>query len=127
MSDDIPDDEINSIAKSMEAYIKDFDKIDHTVSSLIKDPHKLLEDYDIQTQNKIIEGRDRVVSIGYTAIATIAILIRRFRTASKLSDLFIQLVNRFVSIITKYVKVFKIDSIQVTIGLAPSIVITFRP
>jgi hypothetical protein len=99
------------------------DEIDNTVSNLIKDSNKSLENYDIKTKNKINDGPDRVVSIVYTAIATISILIRRFRTA-KLSNLFIHRVNRFVSIITNYVKVFKIDSIQVTIGLAPSIVIT---
>ena len=127
MPDDISDNEINNITKSMEKYISDFDEIDNTISNLINDAHKSLEDYDIQIQNKIIDGRDRIVSIGYTAIAAISILIRRFQTASKLSNLFIHLVNRFVSIITKYVKVFKIDSIQVTIGFAPSIVVTFKP
>jgi hypothetical protein len=127
MSDDIPDNEINRIKQSMEGYINDFDKIDHEISNMIKDSNKTLEDYDSKTQSKIMKGRDKALSIGYTAIATISILIRRFRTASKLSDLFIQLVNRFVSLITKYVKVFKIDSIQVTIGLAPSIVVSFKP
>lgn len=130
MPDDIPSEEIDDIKRMMEGYIEDFVEVDNNISKLVKNsPTKTLqlESLDENTQNTILENRDSALSIGFIAISTMSLLIRRFRSAAKLSSLFIQLVNRFVSLITKYVGLFKIASIQVTISLTPSIVIVFKP
>ena len=131
MSSDISLEEIDNIKQMMESYISDFVNIDNNVSNMIKnsDENTLLkfEAFDKETKDEILRNRDEALSIGFIAISTMSLLIRRFRSASKLSSLFIQLINRFVSLITKYVGLFKIESIQVTISLTPSIVIIFKP
>ena len=130
MPDDIPSEEINDIRRMMEGYIADFVEVDNAISKLVKNSATKtlqLESHDENTQNLILENRDKVLSTGFIAISTMSLIIRRFRRAAKLSNLFIQLVNRFVSLITKYVGLFKIESIQVTISLTPSIVIVFKP
>jgi len=130
MSSDIPLEEINDIKQTMEGYITDFTNIDNDVSNMIKsfDQATLkLETLDRETTTKILKNRDELLSIGFIAISTMSLLIRRFRSAARLSSLFIQLINQFVSLITKYVGLFKIESIQVTISLNPSIVIVFKP
>jgi len=128
--DDIPSEEIEDIKRIMEGYIDDFTSVDRNISKLVKNsPAKTLqlEAHDENTQNMILENRDKALSVGFIAISTMSLIIRRFRSAAKLSNLFIQLVNRFISLITKYVGLFKIESIQVTISLTPSIVIVFKP
>jgi hypothetical protein len=128
--DDIPSEEINDIRRIMEGYIADFAEVDNAISKLVKNSTTKplqLESHDENTQNMILENRDKALSTGFIAISTMSLIIRRFRSAAKLSSLFIQLINRFVSLITKYVGLFKIESIQVTISLTPSIVIVFKP
>lgn len=130
MPDDIPSEEIDDIKRIMKCYIDDFTDVDNNISKLIKSSTTKtlqLESYDENTQNMILENRDKALSTGFIAISTLSLIIRRFRSAAKLSSLFIQLVNRFVSLITKYVHLFKIASIQVTISLTPSITIVFKP
>lgn len=131
MSDDISNDELENIKKTMQSYINDFNLIDEKISNLVKNSGvkttTSLEEHSSETQKAILEGRDKALSIGFIAISAIALIIRRFRTASKLVDLFIQLINRFVSLITRYEKLFKISSVQVTISLTPSVIITFKP
>lgn len=130
MSDDISVDELDNIQKTMQSYINDFDEIDEKISNLLQNSSAnttVLEEHSTETQKSILEGRDKALSIGFIAISTVALIIRRFHTASKLVDLFIQLINRFISLITRYEKLFKIDSIQVTISLTPSVVVTFKP
>lgn len=131
MSDDISIDELDKIKKTMQSYIDDFNEIDDKISNLVKNSTNeagtILEEYPEEIQKSILDGRDKALSIGFIAISTIALIIRRFRTASKLVDLFIQLINRFVSLVTRYEKLFKIDSVQVTTSLTPSVVITFKP
>lgn len=130
MPDDIPSEEINDIRRIMEGYIADFAEVDNAISKLVKNSTTKplqLESHDENTQNMILENRDKALSTGFIAISTMSLIIRRFRSAAKLSSLFIQLINRFVSLITKYVGLFKIESIQVTISLTPSIVIVFKP
>ncbi|MDE1765302.1 MAG: hypothetical protein KGI27_03390 [Thaumarchaeota archaeon] len=131
MSDDIAVDELENMRKMMQSYIGEFDEIDGKISNLVKNSMTktkgILEEYPEETQKSILDGRDKAMSIGFIAISTMALIIRRFRTASKLVDLFIQLINRFVSLITRHEKLFKIDSVQVTISLTPSVVITFKP
>lgn len=129
MLEDIPSEEINDIKRIMEGYIDDFTDIDNNISKIIKNSttkNLQLESYDENTQNMILENRDKALSTGFIAISTMALIIRKFRSAAKLSNLFIQLVNRFVSLITKYVRLFKIESIQFTVSLTPSIVIVFK-
>jgi hypothetical protein len=129
MPDDIPFEEIDDIKRTMEGYIDDFTNVDNNLSKLIKNSvtkDQQLESYDENTQNMILENRDKALSTGFIAISTMALIIRRFRSAAKLSNLFIQLVNRFVSLITKHVRLFKIESIQFTVSLTPSIVIVFK-
>lgn len=130
MPDDIPYEEINEIKRIMEGYIDNFVEIDSNVSKLVRNSttktHQL-DSFDENAQKMILENRDKAVSIGFIAISTMSLLIRRFRSAAKLSNLFIQIVNCFVSLITKYESLFKITSIQVTISLTPSIVIIFKP
>jgi len=129
MPDDIPSEEIDDIKRIMEGYIGDFTSVDNNLSKLIKNSvikDQQLESYDENTQNMILENRDKALSTGFIAISTMALIIRRFRSAAKLSSLFIQLVNRFVSLITKHVRLFKIESIQFTVSLTPSIVIVFK-
>ncbi len=129
MPDDIPSEEINDIKRIMEGYIDDFTDVDNNIAKLIKNSttkNLQLESYDEDTQNMILENRDKALSTGFIAISTMALIIRRFRSAAKISNLFIQLVNRFVSLITKYVRIFKIESIQFTVSLTPSIVIVFK-
>lgn len=130
MPDDIPSEEIDDIRRIMQGYIADFAEVDSNISKLVKNSTTKtlqLELHDEDTQNMILENRDKALSTGFIAISTMSLIIRRFRSAAKLSNLFIQLVNRFVSLITKYVGLFKIESIQVTISLTPSIVIVFKP
>lgn len=131
MSDDISIDELDKIKKTMQSYIDDFNEIDDKISNLVKNSANetgtILEEYPGEIQKSILDGRDKALSIGFIAISTIALIIRRFRTASNLVDLFIQLINRFVSLVTRYEKLFKIDSVQVTTSLTPSVVITFKP
>jgi len=130
VSDDIPYKEIEDIKHTMEGYIAVFDDADNKISKLIKSyaaKDLQLESLGENIQDTILENRDRALSVGFIAITTMSLLIRRFRSAARLSNLFIQLVNRFVSLVTKYVSLFKISSIQVTISLTPSIVITFTP
>lgn len=131
MPDDISFEELDNIKQMMEGYISDFTNIDNNISDMIKncDDSTLLklETLDKKTKDEILRSRDKALSIGFIAISTMALLIRRFRSAAKLSGLFIQLINHFVSLITKYVGLFKIESIQVTISLTPSIVIIFKP
>ncbi len=130
MPDDIPAEEINDIRRIMEGYIDDFAEVDDAISKLVKNSAAKplqLELHDENTQNAILGNRDKALSTGFIAISAMSLIIRRFRSAAKLSDLFIQLVNRFVSLITKYVGLFKIESVQVTISLTPSIVIVFKP
>ncbi len=130
MPDDIPSEEIDDIKRTMEGYINDFAEVDSNISRIVKNSTTKtlqLESHDENTQNMILENRDKALSTGFIAISTMSLIIRRFRSAAKLSNLFIQLVNRFVSLITKYVSLFKIGSIQVTISLTPSIIITFKP
>ncbi|MBS3922651.1 MAG: hypothetical protein KGZ37_05820 [Nitrosarchaeum sp.] len=129
MPDDIPSEEIDDIKRIMEGYIGDFTNVDNNISKLVKNSvikDQQLESYDENTQNLILENRDKALSTGFIAISTMALIIRRFRSAAKLSSLFIQLVNRFVSLITKHVRLFKIESIQFTVSLTPSIVIVFK-
>lgn len=131
MSDDISTAELENMRKMVHSYINDFDKIDDKISNLVKNSTvktiTILEEYSAEIQKSTLDGRDKALSIGFIAISTIALIIRRFRTASKLVDLFIQLINRLVSLITRYEKLFKIDSVQVTTSLTPSIVVTFKP
>ena len=131
MSDDISTNELENMRKMMQSYIDEFDEIDDKISNLVKNSTTktgtILEEYPEEIQKSILDGRDKALSIGFIAISTIALIIRRFRTASKLVDLFIQLINRFVSLVTRYEKLFKIDSVQVTTSLTPSVVITFKP
>ncbi len=130
MPDDIPSEEIDDIKRIMEGYIDDFTSVDNNISKLVKNSTTKtlqLESYDENTQNTILENRDKALSTGFIAISTMSLIIRRFRSAAKLSNLFIRLVNRFVSLITKYVRLFKIESIQFTVSLTPSIVIIFKP
>ncbi|MDE1841656.1 MAG: hypothetical protein KGI09_07220 [Thaumarchaeota archaeon] len=131
MSDDISTNELENMRKMTQSYINEFDEIDGKISNLVKNSATktgtMLEEYPEEIQKSILDGRDKALSTGFIAISTIALIIRRFRTASKLVDLFIQLINRFVSLITRYEKLFKIDSVQVTTSLTPSVVITFKP
>lgn len=131
MSDDISTEELENIRKTMQSYINDFNEIDEKISRLLKNSgvkaSTTLEQYSEETQNVILENRDKALSIGFISISTIALIIRRFRTASKLVSMFIELINRFVSLITRYESLFKINSVQVTISLTPSIVVTFKP
>lgn len=130
MSDDISIDELENIKKTMQSYINDFDLINEKIFNLIQNSSAkatVLEEHPVETQKSILEGRDKALSIGFIAISTIALIIRRFRTASKLVNLFIELINRFISLITRYEKLFKIDSVQVTISLTPSVIVTFKP
>ena len=130
MPDDIPSEEIDDIKRIMEGYIDDFTNVDNNISKLVKNSTTKtlqLESYDENIQNMILENRDKALSTGFIAISTMSLIIRRFRSAAKLSSLFIRLVNRFVSLITKYVRLFKIESIQFTVSLTPSIVIVFKP
>lgn len=131
MSDDISTNELENMRKMMQSYIDEFDEIDGNISNLVKNSTTktgtMLEEYPVEIQKSILDGRDKALSIGFIAISTIALIIRRFRTASKLVDLFIQLINRFISLVTRYERLFKIDSVQVTTSLTPSVVITFKP
>lgn len=131
MSDDISTTELDNIKQMMQDYIDNFNEIDEKISGLLKNSvvkaSTTLEEYPKETQNIILENRDKALSIGFIAISTIALIIRRFRTASKLVSLFTELINRFVSLITRYESLFKIHSVQVTISLTPSIVVTFKP
>ncbi|MDE1728096.1 MAG: hypothetical protein KGI02_03345 [Thaumarchaeota archaeon] len=130
MSDDISVNELDNIQKTMQSYINNFDEIDKEICNLLQNSNAnttALEEHSVETQKSILDGRDKALSIGFIAISAVALIIRRFRTASKLVDLFIHLVNRFVSLITRYEKLFKINSIQVTISLTPSVIVTFKP
>lgn len=131
MSDDISTTDLDDIKQMMQDYINNFNEIDEKISGLLENSgikaSTTLEEYSKETQNVILENRDKALSIGFIAISTMALIIRRFRTASKLVSLFTELINRFVSLITRYESLFKINSVQVTISLTPSIVITFKP
>ena len=131
MSDDISTTDLDNIKQMMQDYIDNFNQIDEKISDLLKNSgikaSTTLEEHPKESQKVILEIRDKVLSIGFIAISTIALIIRRFRTASKLVSLFTELINRFVSLITRYESLFKIHSVQVTISLTPSIVITFKP
>ncbi len=131
MSDDISTTDLDNIKQMMQDYINNFNEIDAKISCLLENSgvkaSTILEEHSKETQNVILENRDKALSIGFIAISTIALIIRRFRTASKLVSLFTEMINRFVSLITRYESLFKINSVQVTISLTPSIVITFKP
>ncbi len=130
MSDDISHEDLDEIKKLIEGYIKKFDEIENNVSGLLKSSQKenlALEDYSKEIQTALLEARDKALSVGYIAISTTGLLIRRFRTASKLTEIFIHLLNSFVSLITRHQNLFKIDSVQFTISLNPSVVVIFKP
>ena len=120
MSSDISTEDLENIRKMMQSYINDLDEINDKISDLVQNSNVktniILDDNPVEIQKAILENRDRALSIGFIAISTIALVIRRFRTAAKLIDLFIQLVNQFVSLITRYEKLFKVsgpsDAIQ---------------
>ena len=131
MSNDISNADLDNMKQMMQDYIDNFNEIDEKISDLLKNSsikaRTTLEEHPEEIQNVILENRDKVLSMGFIAISTIALIIRRFHTASKLVSLFTELINRFVSLITRYEGLFKIHSIQVTISLTPSIVIIFKP
>lgn len=131
MSNDISNVDLDNMKQMMQDYIDNFNEIDEKISDLLKNSsikaRTTLEEHPEEIQNVILENRDKVLSMGFIAISTIALIIRRFHTASKLVSLFTELINRFISLITRYEGLFKIHSVQVTVSLTPSIVITFKP
>ena len=112
----------------VDSYIKQLDKLDKVVAELLESsPQRAmrsLDAYPADTQLKILEKRNETLSIGYALSVSITDLTQNFRIApSKLLELLLRVVTRFLSLLTKYVGVFKIDSIEITISMTPSIAV----
>jgi len=111
----------------VDSYIKQLDKLDKDVAELLESsPQRAmsLDAYPADTQLKILEKRNETLSIGYALSVSITDLTQNFRIApSKLLELLLRVITRFLSLLTKYVGVFKIDSIEITISMTPSIAV----
>jgi hypothetical protein len=124
--------EISELEELIKQYTTEFEKIDKDLEALIGSPPTAnamsLESHSPELQKKILMHRDQALSTGYAVISTISNIIQRFRTApASLLKIFIKLVNRFIALLTKYVGLFKIDSIEITISMTPSVVVTLKP
>jgi len=132
MYEDLSPHQLAELENIVEQYVNEFGKMESEIESILETSAvknvTTLEAHPIDVQQQILVVRDRALSTGYVAISTISNLIQKFRSApSKLLQIFIRLVNRFVSLLTKYVGLFKIDSIEITISLSPSVVVTLKP
>jgi hypothetical protein len=128
MSEDISQRDLGEL----ERYVRELEEVDDNLKDIIERSTSKsltsLQEHPEMIQGQILAQRDKALSIGYAVTATISSLIQKFRAApSKLLQLFIRLVNKFVSLITTYVGIFKIDSIEITISLTPSIVVILKP
>ena len=112
----------------VDSCIKQLEKLDKDVAELLgSSPQRgvrSLDAYPADTQLKILEKRNEALAIGYALSVSITDPLQNFRIAhSRPLELFIRVITRFLSLLTKYVRVFKIDSIEITISMTPSIAV----
>jgi hypothetical protein len=149
--------EVDQLIELIDTYESQLKTIEEKISDILNTVPKQfpagyvvkLEDLPPDTQMNILAYRNQALSIGTAALLGVSNKIQQLilipeveipgvfletypkrppeKLRKKLIDSFTNLMNTFISLMTKNIHLFKIDSIEIMIGLTPSITVRLKP
>lgn len=125
-------DEINEIVKFINNQRIVLEEIDCKLSDLTRDFYALtaeaLERQPLGVQSEITDARATLISSVTTVLSSVSGLMQRLKSVpSKILDALFNFLESFWKIISKYLSIFKIESITITISMTPSVVLVLKP
>jgi Mg2+ and Co2+ transporter CorA len=77
-------------------------------------------------QEKIAQYQAEIISSLTTILPMASKMIQREETPRKLLEKLHTYIRKAITLLTQYIKIFKIESVEITISMTPSIVITLK-
>ncbi|MEM2570068.1 MAG: hypothetical protein QXT67_09070 [Candidatus Bathyarchaeia archaeon] len=124
--------EINEIVDFIYGQIEVLEKIDSSLSELTTEFYALtaevLETQPSNVQLAIMNAKATLLSSVTTVLSSVSGLIQKLRRIpSVILNALFNFLKIFWKIISRYMNMFKIESITITISMTPSVVVVLKP
>lgn len=124
--------EIDEIVNFIEGQTEDLERIEVELSDLTRGfPEltiKAFEEQPFNIQAAIMDARAALLSSVTTVLSMFSGLIQKLKSIpSKILNALSAFLRKFWKIVSKYISIFKIESITVVISVTPSVTVVLKP